>query len=146
MIVFRCFKIERITGLQFKKMVMLCFFLQNCGNGLLFHPRATWLGLNPGERIINISAAGIRVSVMTDNGRIATFLDESIGMFHFICTNLLDVSICYYKKKCFFMWSPKHKKSIICINLDKQVFASTIVNISQHLGTWDESDFQIKRK
>ncbi|XP_035430151.1 E3 ubiquitin-protein ligase UBR5 isoform X5 [Spodoptera frugiperda] len=44
-----------------------------------YHPRATWLGMTPGERIVNISAAGIRISVLTDTGRIATFLDESIA-------------------------------------------------------------------
>ncbi|XP_072935848.1 E3 ubiquitin-protein ligase hyd isoform X3 [Epargyreus clarus] len=44
-----------------------------------YHPRSNWLGLSPGERIVNISAAGIRVSVLTDSGRIATFLDESIA-------------------------------------------------------------------
>ncbi|XP_030027136.2 E3 ubiquitin-protein ligase UBR5 isoform X2 [Manduca sexta] len=44
-----------------------------------YHPRANWLGLASGERIVNISAAGIRVSVLTDSGRIATFLDESIA-------------------------------------------------------------------
>ena len=37
------------------------------------------MGLASGERIVNISAAGIRVSVLTDAGRVATFLDESIG-------------------------------------------------------------------
>lgn len=36
----------------------------------------------PGERIVNISAAGIRISVLTDTGRIATFLDESIGKYN----------------------------------------------------------------
>ncbi|XP_068628932.1 E3 ubiquitin-protein ligase hyd isoform X10 [Battus philenor] len=45
----------------------------------LYHPRGHWLGMMSGERIINISAAGIRVSVLTDHGRIATFLDESIA-------------------------------------------------------------------
>ncbi|CAH0698940.1 unnamed protein product [Spodoptera exigua] len=49
------------------------------GSASAFHPRATWLGMTPGERIINISAAGIRISVLTDTGRIATFLDESIA-------------------------------------------------------------------
>ncbi|XP_052753603.1 E3 ubiquitin-protein ligase UBR5 [Galleria mellonella] len=44
-----------------------------------FHPRSSWLGLLPGERITHISAAGIRVSVLTDTGRVATFLDESIA-------------------------------------------------------------------
>lgn len=48
-------------------------------SGSIFHPRGNWLGLTPGEKIINMSAAGIRVSVLTDAGRIATFLDESIG-------------------------------------------------------------------
>lgn len=52
---------------------------QATGSGSTYHPRGTWLGLTPGERIINVSAAGIRVSVLTDSGRIATFLDESIG-------------------------------------------------------------------
>ncbi|KAJ2943793.1 hypothetical protein O0L34_g8113 [Tuta absoluta] len=46
---------------------------------ITFHPRANWLGMVAGERITNISAAGIRVSVLTDTGRIATFLDESIA-------------------------------------------------------------------
>ncbi|XP_045542475.1 E3 ubiquitin-protein ligase UBR5 isoform X3 [Papilio machaon] len=45
----------------------------------LYHPRGNWLGMMSGERIVNISAAGIRVSVLTDTGRIATFLDESIA-------------------------------------------------------------------
>lgn len=52
---------------------------QSAGTGITFHPRATWLGLTAGERVVNCSAAGIRVSVLTDSGRIATFLDESIG-------------------------------------------------------------------
>lgn len=53
-------------------------------SGSAYHPRSNWLGLNLGERIINISAAGIRVSVLTDAGRIATFLDESIGKSIFL--------------------------------------------------------------
>ncbi|XP_045510523.1 E3 ubiquitin-protein ligase UBR5 isoform X7 [Colias croceus] len=44
-----------------------------------YHPRSNYLGLLSGERIVNISAAGIRISVLTDSGRIATFLDESIA-------------------------------------------------------------------
>ncbi|XP_038209535.1 E3 ubiquitin-protein ligase hyd [Zerene cesonia] len=44
-----------------------------------YHPRSNYLGLVSGERIVNISAAGIRISVLTDTGRIATFLDESIA-------------------------------------------------------------------
>ncbi|CAH2068813.1 unnamed protein product, partial [Iphiclides podalirius] len=49
------------------------------GANSIYHPRGNWLGMMSGERIINISAAGIRVSVLTDTGRIATFLDESIA-------------------------------------------------------------------
>ncbi|CAH1643368.1 unnamed protein product [Spodoptera littoralis] len=49
------------------------------GSASAYHPRATWLGMTTGERIVNISAAGIRISVLTDIGRIATFLDESIA-------------------------------------------------------------------
>ncbi|XP_026726187.1 E3 ubiquitin-protein ligase UBR5 isoform X6 [Trichoplusia ni] len=49
------------------------------GSVTAYHPRSTWLGMTPGERVINISAAGIRISVLTDTGRIATFLDESIA-------------------------------------------------------------------
>ncbi|XP_028164187.1 E3 ubiquitin-protein ligase UBR5 isoform X5 [Ostrinia furnacalis] len=49
------------------------------GSNPTYHPRANWLGLAAGERIINISAAGIRVSVLTDAGRVATYLDESIA-------------------------------------------------------------------
>ncbi|RVE52936.1 hypothetical protein evm_002413 [Chilo suppressalis] len=49
------------------------------GTNHLYHPRANWLGLALGERIVNISAAGIRVSVLTDAGRVATYLDESIA-------------------------------------------------------------------
>ncbi|XP_045489439.1 E3 ubiquitin-protein ligase hyd isoform X4 [Pieris rapae] len=48
------------------------------GNGS-YHPRSNWLGLAPGERVININAAGIRISILTDATRIATFLDESIA-------------------------------------------------------------------
>lgn len=46
---------------------------------MTYHPRAGWLGLNANERIVNLSAAGIRISVLTDGGRVATLLDESIG-------------------------------------------------------------------
>ncbi|XP_060810644.1 E3 ubiquitin-protein ligase UBR5 isoform X1 [Amyelois transitella] len=49
------------------------------GSASAFHPRSNWLGLLPNERIVNIGAAGIRISVLTDAGRIATFLDESIA-------------------------------------------------------------------
>ncbi|XP_022827528.1 E3 ubiquitin-protein ligase UBR5 isoform X2 [Spodoptera litura] len=49
------------------------------GSASVYHPRATWLGMTVGERIVNISAAGIRISVLTEIGRIATFLDESIA-------------------------------------------------------------------
>ncbi|XP_053600812.1 E3 ubiquitin-protein ligase UBR5 [Plodia interpunctella] len=49
------------------------------GSVSAFHPRSNWLGLLSGERIVNISAAGIRISVLTDAGRVATFLDESIA-------------------------------------------------------------------
>lgn len=55
------------------------FLLQCSSSNSLYHPRGNWLGMMSGERIVNISAAGIRVSVLTDTGRIATFLDESIG-------------------------------------------------------------------
>ncbi|KAJ0181281.1 hypothetical protein K1T71_003366 [Dendrolimus kikuchii] len=51
----------------------------DASGGSVYHPRANWLGLASGERIVNVSAAGIRVSVLTDTGRIATFLDESIA-------------------------------------------------------------------
>lgn len=56
-------------------------YQRNDASGLTsaFHPRSIWLGMTPGERVINISAAGIRISVLTDTGRIATFLDESIA-------------------------------------------------------------------
>ncbi|XP_026324159.1 E3 ubiquitin-protein ligase UBR5 isoform X3 [Hyposmocoma kahamanoa] len=49
------------------------------GSGVTYHPRANWLGMGLGEKVVNISAAGIRISVLTDAGRIATFLDESIA-------------------------------------------------------------------
>ncbi|CAB3231410.1 unnamed protein product [Arctia plantaginis] len=49
------------------------------GSSSAFHPRSTWLATLPNERIVNISAAGIRISVLSDAGRIATFLDESIA-------------------------------------------------------------------
>ncbi|VVC87967.1 unnamed protein product [Leptidea sinapis] len=45
----------------------------------IYHPRGNWLGMALGEHITHIGAAGIRISVLTDNGRIATFLDESIA-------------------------------------------------------------------
>ncbi|XP_069354271.1 E3 ubiquitin-protein ligase UBR5 isoform X7 [Maniola hyperantus] len=48
-------------------------------SGVIYHPRGNWLGIASGERIVNISAAGIRVSVLTEAGRISTFLDESIA-------------------------------------------------------------------
>ncbi|XP_063372511.1 LOW QUALITY PROTEIN: E3 ubiquitin-protein ligase hyd [Cydia amplana] len=49
------------------------------GAGCAYHPRSNWLGLAAGERVVSVGAAGIRVSVLTDTGRIATFLDESIA-------------------------------------------------------------------
>ncbi|XP_049887404.1 E3 ubiquitin-protein ligase UBR5 isoform X3 [Pectinophora gossypiella] len=49
------------------------------GSNNTYHPRANWLCMAAGERIVNISAAGIRVSVLSDAGRIATYLDESIA-------------------------------------------------------------------
>lgn len=52
---------------------------QALGSGSMYHPRGSWLGMSAGERIVNVSAAGIRVSLLTDAGRIATYLDESIG-------------------------------------------------------------------
>ncbi|XP_041974178.1 E3 ubiquitin-protein ligase hyd isoform X2 [Aricia agestis] len=54
-------------------------YQRNDALGGTYHPRANWLGLTSGEKIVKISAAGIRVSVLTDSGRIATFLDESIA-------------------------------------------------------------------
>ncbi|XP_037871964.1 E3 ubiquitin-protein ligase hyd isoform X5 [Bombyx mori] len=54
-------------------------YQRNEGTNCAFHPRSNWLGLTSSERIVNVSAAGIRVSVLTDTGRIATFLDESIA-------------------------------------------------------------------
>ncbi|KAG7304394.1 hypothetical protein JYU34_011334, partial [Plutella xylostella] len=49
------------------------------GSGSMYHPRGSWLGMSAGERIVNVSAAGIRVSLLTDAGRVATYLDESIA-------------------------------------------------------------------
>ncbi|XP_063633890.1 E3 ubiquitin-protein ligase hyd isoform X5 [Cydia splendana] len=49
------------------------------GAGCAYHPRSNWLGLAAGERVVSVGAAGIRVSVLSDTGRIATFLDESIA-------------------------------------------------------------------
>lgn len=66
-------------------------FVQQASGASAYHPRATWLGMTPGERIVNISAAGIRISVLTDTGRIATFLDESIG--NYLCYTYLLVGI-----------------------------------------------------
>lgn len=48
-------------------------------SGHAFHPRTTWFGFNAGERVVNMSAAGVRISILTDAGRVATFLDESIA-------------------------------------------------------------------
>lgn len=52
-----------------------------------------------GERIINISAAGIRVSVLTDTGRIATFLDESIGKYLRINVDVIKLKYAEFKVK-----------------------------------------------
>lgn len=42
------------------------------------HPKAVSLGL-VGERIVAISAAGVRCSVATESGRVATWLDETLA-------------------------------------------------------------------
>ena len=42
------------------------------------HPRASALGLT-NERVIKISASNIRCSVVTESGKIATWLDESVA-------------------------------------------------------------------
>ncbi|XP_050693642.1 E3 ubiquitin-protein ligase hyd-like isoform X3 [Eriocheir sinensis] len=42
------------------------------------HPKAVPLGLS-GERVVAISAAGVRCSVATESGRVATWLDETLA-------------------------------------------------------------------
>ncbi|XP_069947908.1 E3 ubiquitin-protein ligase UBR5 isoform X2 [Cherax quadricarinatus] len=42
------------------------------------HPKAVPLGL-AGERVVAISAAGVRCSVATESGRVATWLDETLA-------------------------------------------------------------------
>ena len=42
------------------------------------HPKAVPLGLL-GERVVAISAAGVRCSVATESGRVATWLDETLA-------------------------------------------------------------------
>lgn len=71
--------------------ILITKCLQASGTSSTYHPRANWLGLAAGERITNISAAGIRVSVLTDTGRVATYLDESIGKHTHIISYDLDI-------------------------------------------------------
>ena len=42
------------------------------------HPRASALGLT-NEKVVKISASNIRCSVVTESGKIATWLDESVA-------------------------------------------------------------------
>ncbi|KAK4302521.1 hypothetical protein Pmani_025398 [Petrolisthes manimaculis] len=42
------------------------------------HPKTVSLGL-AGERVVGISAAGVRCSVVTESGRVATWLDETLA-------------------------------------------------------------------
>ena len=44
----------------------------------MHHPKAVSLGLL-GERVVAISAAGVRCSVATESGRVATWLDETLA-------------------------------------------------------------------
>lgn len=44
----------------------------------MHHPKAVPLGLS-GERVVAISAAGVRCSVATESGRVATWLDETLA-------------------------------------------------------------------
>lgn len=44
----------------------------------MHHPKAVSLGL-AGERVVAISAAGVRCSVATESGKVATWLDETLA-------------------------------------------------------------------
>uniref|UniRef100_A0A1I8HVS9 WD_REPEATS_REGION domain-containing protein n=1 Tax=Macrostomum lignano TaxID=282301 RepID=A0A1I8HVS9_9PLAT len=48
------------------------------GDPPVFHPRAVGLGLDK-EKIVSLAAHTTRCSVLTDNGRVATFMDEALA-------------------------------------------------------------------
>jgi E3 ubiquitin-protein ligase EDD1 len=56
----------------------LCFF--SPGN----HPRAGSFGLT-NEKVVKISASNIRCSVVTESGKVATWLDDSVAH---VCSKL----------------------------------------------------------
>lgn len=47
----------------------------------MHHPRAPWLGMGMagGERVRRLAGAGVRCSIASENGRIATWLDETLA-------------------------------------------------------------------
>ena len=64
------------------------------------HPRTASLGLS-NERVIMISAANIRCSVVTESGKVATWMDESLAH---VCAKLEQPATNYYS--CLLYTSP----------------------------------------
>lgn len=77
--------------------MIIIFLTKQLAN--VHHPKTVSLGL-VGERVVGISAAGVRCSVVTESGRVATWLDETLAD---VATKLEqpaqafpEVSIIYY--------------------------------------------------